>query len=420
MKKALIIINGFYPYSKSEDYLSNEIKYIKGFDKIICFPTLEYGYKTINDIIDYPNPPQFIEINNSKKSYKKRLFYCIAYSFTHPYIIKEIINNIFKKQAFHRLKKSLRFSFQAINSYKDLRTIILNIQKEEKKEVAIYLYSYWMANTALTAILLKKDSQLTSIKKIITRCHRFDVYEYATFPNYIPYREFILSKLDKIFAISSDAKTYLENKYPKYVYNKIAVSRLGTFDYGINIANKNQVLKVVSCSWLRTIKRVDLIFKALDSLDVPIKWIHYGDGEEMSNIINLIANKRNQYLSVDFPGKKTNKEILESYKKEHFDIFINVSKNEGVPVSIMEAMSFGKIIIATNVGGTAEIVKDGENGFLLPVDFSINLLSEKILKVYNMDDISYKQMCFASRKYWELLSNAEQNYKNFYNQLSKL
>ena len=40
----------------------------------------------------------------------------------------------------------------------------------------------------------------------------------------------------------------------------------------------------------------------------------------------------------------------------HIDLFINTSSSEGVPVSIMEALSVGIPIIATDVGGTKEIV----------------------------------------------------------------
>lgn len=50
-------------------------------------------------------------------------------------------------------------------------------------------------------------------------------------------------------------------------------------------------------------------------------------------------------------------QVMNYYKEHHFDVFINMSTNEGVPVSIMEAASFGIPIIATNVGGTSEIVQ---------------------------------------------------------------
>jgi glycosyltransferase involved in cell wall biosynthesis len=40
------------------------------------------------------------------------------------------------------------------------------------------------------------------------------------------------------------------------------------------------------------------------------------------------------------------------------------SRSEGLPLVVQEAMAAGRISIAGNAGGTAELVKDGENGFL--------------------------------------------------------
>ncbi|NCO54621.1 MAG: glycosyltransferase, partial [Bacteroidetes bacterium] len=53
------------------------------------------------------------------------------------------------------------------------------------------------------------------------------------------------------------------------------------------------------------------------------------------------------------------------------DLFINVSESEGIPVSIMEALSAGIPVIATNVGGTNEIVNN-DVGFLIDKEFEIN------------------------------------------------
>ena len=215
----------------------------------------------------------------------------------------------------------------------------------------------------------------------------------------------------------------MQNNIRRYNFldqSKIEISRLGTFDHGIKIQKRNNVFHVFSCSWLRPVKRVDMIFYALDSLPVPIEWTHYGDGQQMDTLQKLIEKKNNSLLQVNMPGAKKNTEVIEKYNNSQVDVFINVSKSEGVPVSIMEALSFGKPVIATDVGGTSEIVFDGINGYLLKEDFTLDELKTAILSIYNMSDDDYLSMCKHARLTWEERSNAETNYINFYKELSSL
>ena len=50
------------------------------------------------------------------------------------------------------------------------------------------------------------------------------------------------------------------------------------------------------------------------------------------------------------------------------DIVTLTSKREGLPRVVMEGMAAGKPIVATNVRGSRDLVEDGGNGFLVPVD----------------------------------------------------
>lgn len=98
-----------------------------------------------------------------------------------------------------------------------------------------------------------------------------------------------------------------------------------------------------------------------------------GDGELMPEIESFIS-KEELNNSVTLTGNRSDIPDLLSL----IDIYCLPSLWEGLPLSLLEAMAMEKAIIATEVDGTRELIRDGENGFLiLPND--INNLTERIL-----------------------------------------
>lgn len=414
-RRLLIILNTQFPYVKSEDFLCNELDYAKGFDEIICFPILVYGLKNSESII-YKKLKQSVRFYNSPISYKSkaRLIKLLFLIFTNVTIYKEILLLISTKRfSFRNLKRLFSFLFIANNAIDDISKVI----KQSYKNADITLYSYWMHIGAFAAISLKKNlKKLVHVEKIITRCHRFDLYEYADSGKYLPMRNYILDNMDEIHSISQDGALYIKEKY-NLDQQKLIISRLGSLDRGVAIFPKSATLYLVSCSWMRPVKRVSSIVKAISNLPFQLEWVHFGDGEEFNTIDNLVKKIDNPLVSCKLMGAYSNEKVLQEYAISQYDVFINVSENEGVPVSIMEAMSFGKIIIATNVGGTSEIVENGINGFLLAKDFTNEELVSVITKVAMFDKNQFNEMCKQSRRIWEERCNAENNYTQFYKNL---
>ena len=97
--------------------------------------------------------------------------------------------------------------------------------------------------------------------------------------------------------------------------------------------------------------------------------------------------------------------------------FVNVSESEGIPVSIMEAASFGIPIIATDVGGTSEIV-DNSNGFLIENN---KLIFEDVAfyleSALSLGESEYMSRRVNSRKKWLELYNSSNNFEYWYREL---
>ena len=67
---------------------------------------------------------------------------------------------------------------------------------------------------------------------------------------------------------------------------------------------------------------------------------------------------------------------------ERAGVYCLPSKNEGMPMSVLEAMAHGVPTIATPVGGVPQVIKDGVNGYLMPVDDE-RRLSELLCNLMN-------------------------------------
>ena len=102
------------------------------------------------------------------------------------------------------------------------------------------------------------------------------------------------------------------------------------------------------------------------------------------------------------------------------DFFVNTSSTEGLPVSVMEACSFGIQTIATNVGGTGEIVKDGETGFLVPADVTPDKLAETIQSAASLPLEDMKKLRENCRALYLQSFCAENNFENFAQQIKPI
>jgi len=92
------------------------------------------------------------------------------------------------------------------------------------------------------------------------------------------------------------------------------------------------------------------------------KLLIVGDGPYLEQLKKL-ANQAGCGSDIFFLGQKDQKEVIDILSVS--DIFVNPSYSEGLPTSVMEAASIGLPIVATDVGGTREIIEHGKSGIII-------------------------------------------------------
>jgi glycosyltransferase involved in cell wall biosynthesis len=91
------------------------------------------------------------------------------------------------------------------------------------------------------------------------------------------------------------------------------------------------------------------------------KFIMVGDGP-LRNLVETFIRKSRQADRILVCGHRTDvPELLAA-----MDIFVLTSLWEGMPISILEAMAMAKPVVATDIKGSREVVRDGETGYLVP------------------------------------------------------
>src|SRR5699024_906115 len=142
-------------------------------------------------------------------------------------------------------------------------------------------------------------------------------------------------------------------------------------------------------------------------------WTHIGGGPLLDSLRERASEELGGNIEFDLLGPMTNDEILRHYSRVPYHLFVNVSESEGVPVSIMEAMSYGVPTLATDVGGTSEVVAHDESGLLLAADATPADIAAGITSFASCSDDAYARFRAESRRQWREKFDSAENYKLF-------
>ena len=406
MGKILVFFTRQFPYGVTETFIENEMPFLsKAFEKvfIVCTALNNTKYQSKRELPDNCVVIDCFSINIFNWKVLPVLYSLITYCF--PDKDWEDIQSHEKTNAINKLY----YGVVKCRSILRVKKIGRKLRKHLSVQNDLIFYSYWFDDTAYIASQIR-NRYFTSEIKLISRAHRMDLYDLDGI--FKPLRSLAIKEVDRTFACSNDGQLYLINKFPKYA-DKIATSYLGTKNYGLNCDKHSNTFNIVSCSYIKPVKRIELILEALSKINnnnIQIEWIHYGDGDNNSEKLSKLAqNMLPPNITACFYGEIRNVDLMNEYKNKHFDLFINVSESEGLPVSIMEAISFGIPVVATDVGGTKEIVNK-QTGFLIDKDFKIDYLSSLIEGLAMTPEVLDK-LRLSSRLYWQDHFSAQTNYQ---------
>jgi len=265
-------------------------------------------------------------------------------------------------------------------------------------------YDYWLENSTLALSLLRRSE---AIHRGVARAHGFDLYDERSRLGAVPFRAFNVSSLDRVIAISSHGFSYLETKHPD-ARAKLRLSRLGVErQRRPSQRNRGSLPSIVSCASLTPLKRVQFVPEVLRSTGQPLRWVHFGDGPCRAEVERAAETLPNN-VSWRLAGHVDRTEVLRYYRENNVDLFVSMSSSEGLPVSIMEAVSFGIPVLATDVGGVAEIV-NSHTGRLVSVHDSIDEIARIARQLLDGDRPSVEEMM----EFFEANFDAEKNFNEF-------
>ncbi len=209
---------------------------------------------------------------------------------------------------------------------------------------------------------------------------------------------FLNKRTDRIIAISQSQYNDLVYKYEVCSEEQTRIIPLGfdlselleikSFDY-----NTHYLLRVGIIGRLNEIKNHELFFDFLEALlkefgKYRVVGYIIGDGEQRKELFE-IAKKRK--LPIMMTGWQNKKQIINWYKL--LDIVVCTSKNEGTPVSLIEAMAAGRLAVSTPVGGCVDLLS-GMRGLLIS-DFK--RLANDLLEF--LEEHRYKYFIQRARQY---------------------
>ncbi len=245
-------------------------------------------------------------------------------------------------------------------------------------------------------------------KKVVFHLHggEFDKF-YLNESKYLKklFIKFTLSSCDHILVISSHWKKTLKRIFPNMniylLHNPISNIYINT--YIDNIQSNNNIIFIGRLDKNKGIEKIVSIFNNVIKNGLSKCRLYFiGEGDRKT-ILDL-AIKLNIQDKIVFTGWLEEYEKIETIKNSFVMIF--PSRFETFGMSILEVSAIGIPVVATNVGGIPDIIKDNCNGFLYNEN-NIDGMTKKIIELYEnkklLANVSEKSKLMSKKFLFDLI-----------------
>ena len=355
-------------------YAQDEIHWLQKNGHEIELVAVWGGKKELLKDINFP-----VIYLNRNKTFRKSLCKKI---FRHPF---KSISHLIKLFGYLGFKESLKYFSQ----YE-----MMNLENTD------HIHAHFASNAALRGLLASKYYNIP----FSCTGHGSELLLKKA-----PYLKFLINKANPFITISQYNKKKLMSTY-SILDEKIKVQYCGVdTEYFKNSGYERNSLpiKIISVTSMRKVKGVEYLIQACELLhrngiDFHCKII--GNGETFRDMAELIQklhleNKIKLYGSLN--SEQIKKELANS------SIFVLPSISEGIPISVMEAMSMELAVIASKITGLPEIITNEIDGYLVEPK-KPKLIAQRIIDLIN-DPLEMKNIQIAARHKIQRKFNIEDN-----------
>ena len=414
MKNSLLLLTNYFPYWKGEEYLEAELPHlVAAFDEVCVVPlmttrdmtqtrTIPEGVRVVNPVAGLSMVPRVTQAARHLGSRR-----------VDPVSMRGDLKDVVRHPV-----------HAAFDTYFESRSLgALDAVLEHEAELRpdegsrLTVYSYWFYLTARVGVALRERwADRAESVRVVSRGHGYDVNVAASAVNYLPRREFLLKHVDALHPVSNTTAEYFRREYPRWGH-KVSARYLGSPEHPYGHSAVQAPPHLVTVSTIRPLKRLDLVADAVRILREEFEdltWTHLGSGagQHTRELREHVAAALPE-STVTMTGHVDNAALHEWYRTSRPTVFVNASTSEGIPVSIMEAMSYGLPIVATDVGGTKELFTPEMFDGLLPAELDAETLAARVRDLITAPTEDYARWSEASRRTWASTWNADENFRDF-------